>query len=362
MDGSRPGEGWRHELQMAITDPLEALAELGWETPHPERLREVHRQFTVRIPRYYFDLIDRNDPTDPIALQCLPQLQEIIEDQGDIEDAVGDRARSPVPGIIHKYPNRVIFLVANSCTMYCRYCFRKPVPRGVSLDGLRDGLQQAFHYVDNHPEIEEVILSGGDPLVLETPHLEKTLRRLRHIPHVQVIRIHSRVPVTLPSRMDDTLVELLGELRPLRLVTHFNHPRELTPLARAGIERLIRRGISVHNQTVLLKGINDNTPTLTHLFRELYWWGVTPYYLHHCDRTPGTAPFRLSIQRGRALMAELRTTLSGPAIPQYVIDIPGGYGKVPINADHFTELGPGLWQIRTPTGLFVQYRDIESSA
>lgn len=352
-----PDRPWRRQLQEAVTDPAEAFRLLGWEVPPEADLREASRRFSVRIPRYYLGLIDPADPADPIARQCLPQVQEILDDPGDLEDAVGDRARSPAPGIIQKHPNRVILLAANSCTMYCRFCFRKPVPVGVSLDGLRDGLSAAFDHLRAHPEIDEVILSGGDPLVLDTPVLEALLTRLRVVPHLRVIRIHSRTPVTLPARMDEDLADTLARHRPVWLVTHFNHPRELTPEALAGLDRVARRGIPVLNQSVLLRGVNDDPAVLTALFRGLYHEGILPYYLHHCDRTPGTGSFRLSIHEGRRIYAALRPHLSGPALPRYVLDVPGGHGKVPLDGDHAVEIGPGVWSIHLPNGGTALYRE-----
>lgn len=352
-----PPTPWKRQLQEAITSPLKAFEALGWAPPVGLDLNDVTRRFSLRIPRYYLDLIDPTDPKDPIALQCLPALGELMQSPGDIPDAVGDEEKSPVPGIVWKYPNRVIFLAANTCSMYCRFCFRKPVPTGVSLKGLRDRHHEAFAFLQANPGIEEVILSGGDPLVLDSDALGSLLGRLREIPHITTIRIHSRVPVTLPDRIDASLIEALAPHRPLWLITHFNHPRELTPQAKAACRNLIDAGVTVLNQAVLLKGINDSPEVLRALFQGLYAWGVGPYYLHHCDRTPGTASFRTSLKEGWALYRQLRGRLSGPALPTYVLDIPGGHGKVPINGDYVEDLGAGRYAIRTQHGERVVYDD-----
>lgn len=351
---------WRRDLQEAITDGAKAYAYLGKEPPKGVDFAAIGRQYSIRIPKYYLDLIDKRDPYDPIGLQCLPQGLEMGASELDIPDAVGDAKRSPVPGIVHKYPNRVILLVANTCSMYCRYCFRKPVPKGIALPGLREGLEQAFAYIQAQRGIEEVIFSGGDPLILGLETLLPLIERLQAMDHIRMIRIHSRVPVTLPQRIDDALVDALAAHKPITVVTHFNHPRELSPLALTAIDRFTQRGIPLLNQAVLLRGVNDKSETLARLFGDLYYLGVRPYYLHHCDRTPGTAPFRTSLQAGMDLMASLKNRLSGPALPRYVLDIPGGYGKYPISRHHFTPLDAHRWQITLPTGKTLIYQDISS--
>jgi lysine 2,3-aminomutase len=348
---------WKRDISRAFTSPEEALAALHRPLPPSEALSPVARAFSVRIPRYYLSLIDPDDPADPIALQCLPAVEELLTSPTDLEDAVGDEAMSPVPGIVQKHGNRVILLVSNTCTMYCRFCFRRPVASGHAVDGLRDRLREAFHHLETHPDIHEVILSGGDPLTLEDDALHALLTRLRAIPHVRLLRIHTRAPVTLPSRVTPGLVEALRPHRPLYLVTHFNHPRELTPLAREGLARLIDAGIPLLNQSVLLKGVNDSADTLAELCWGLLAAGVTPYYLHHCDRTPGTGMFRTSIARGREIMAQLKARIPGHGLPRYVLDLPGGHGKVSLELEAARDLGDGRWEVTTPDDLAVVYRD-----
>ncbi len=348
---------WKRELTHAYTSPHEAYRALGRPLPPESELTRAARAFGVRIPRYYLSLIDPEDPNDPIALQCLPAVEELWESPTDLEDAVGDEAMSPVPGIVRKHSDRVILLVSNTCSMYCRFCFRRPVASGHAVDGLRDRFRQAFAYLEGNLQIREVILSGGDPLMLDDDALGSILERLRAIRHIRMVRIHSRMPVTLPARITPELVALLRASRPLYLVTHFNHPRELTDLAREKLRLLQDGGIPMLNQSVLLRGVNDSAETLGALCWGLLEAGVTPYYLHHCDRTPGTGPFRTSIGHGRALMAGLKERVPGHGLPRYVLDIPGGHGKVSLEGMAARELEHGIWEITTPQGERVRYED-----
>jgi lysine 2,3-aminomutase len=251
----------------------------------------------------------------------------------------------------------VILLVAHTCTMYCRFCFRRPVPTGNALPGLKDRLRTAFDYLAEDPRIQEVILSGGDPLTLDDESLAGLLERLHAISHLRVLRIHSRTPVTLPSRVTPELVEVLRSFRPLYLVVHFNHPRELTQEASKGLQMLLDAGIPLLNQSVLLKGVNDSVDVLAELCWGLLERGVTPYYLHHCDRTPGTGMFRTSIRRGRALHLALKGRIPGHGLPRYIIDLPGGYGKVSLEAPFAVELDDSRWQLTSERGETFDYQD-----
>lgn len=307
------------------------LAERGIE-PSPAifaRLAEP-RTLPIRVPRSYLDLVDWSDPDDPILAQVLPVVAEHDVLPDELVDPIGDDAHSPVPGIVHRYPDRVLFLITMSCVVHCRFCFRRefvdtPVRRLRKHD-----YEVALQYIAEHEEIWEVILSGGDPLALPDAALRTLFQRLRAIPHVKVLRIHTRVPAVFPERLTDEFAQMMRSFRPLYVVVHVNHPREVTRRFREGVEYLVDRGISVLSQTVLLRGVNDSPSTLADLFRRLVEIQVKPYYLHQLDRAPGTHHFRVPIREGREIVSALRGNVSGLCLPTYMLDIPGGYGKVPL--------------------------------
>jgi lysine 2,3-aminomutase len=276
-------------------------------------------------------LIDRDDRSDPIARQFVPSVQETEIAPDELADPIGDEARSPVKGIVHRYPDRVLLKPLHVCPVYCRFCFRreKVGPGGEALSAAE--LRAALAYIRARPEIWEVILTGGDPLMLAPRRLADLVAGLDAITHLGVIRIHSRVPVVDPARITDALVAALKPRRAAPwLAVHCNHPRELSPAARTALARLADSGIPLIGQTVLLAGINDDVETLDRLMRALVTARVKPYYLHHPDLVRGTGHFRVSIERGQTLMKALRGRLSGLAQPTYVLDVPGGHGKVPI--------------------------------
>ena len=277
-------------------------------------------------------LIDRGDLAgDPIACQFVPSVRETEIAPEELPDPIGDEARSPVKGIVHRYPDRVLLKPLHVCPVYCRFCFRreKVGPGGEALTA--DELAAALAYIRNRPEIWEVILTGGDPLMMSPRRLADLIAALDAIDHVAVIRIHSRVPIVDPGRVTDEIVAALKPRRaPVWLAVHCNHARELAPVTRAALARLADTGIPLMGQTVLLAGVNDDAATLEQLMRALVSARVKPYYLHHPDLVRGTGHFRVPIARGQALMVALRARLSGLAQPTYVLDVPGGHGKVPI--------------------------------
>lgn len=297
----------------------------------------VARRYAVAVPAHLAALIDPNDPDDPIARQFLPDARELEAAPDDLADPIGDEALSPVPGITHRYPDRVLLKPLLVCPVYCRFCFRREVvgPDGGALDDA--AMERAFRYIEDRPEVWEVILTGGDPLVLSNRRLAAIVARLEDIGHVAAIRVHTRVPIAEPDRIDQDLVQSLSGKKPVYVVIHCNHPRELTPAATAACGRLTDAGIPVLSQTVLLKGVNDDAAVLADLMRALVSRRIKPYYLHHPDRAPGTAHFRLSIAEGRALVSALRGRISGLCQPTYVIDIPGGHGKTPAGPDWLSD-------------------------
>lgn len=276
-----------------------------------ERLADIERvaeRYAIAISPAMAGLIDRTDPNDPIALQFVPQAAELETAPEEREDPIGDLAHSPVEGIVHRYPDRVLLKAVHVCPVYCRFCFRREMVGPQGLGTLTpDALDKAFAYIADHPEIWEVILTGGDPLVLSPRRVSELMQRLAAIEHVKIVRFHTRVPVVEPERMDEALIAALkGSGKTTYVALHANHPRELTPAAREACARLVDSGIVMLSQSVLLKGVNDHPETLAALMRAFVETRIKPYYLHHPDLAPGTSHFRLSLEEGRALVAGLR--------------------------------------------------------
>lgn len=292
-----------------------------------------------------------------VAAQFVPDARELLIRPEELADPIGDEAFSPVPGLTHRYPDRVILHVTRTCEVYCRFCFRREVV-GEEGNLPEPELAAALDYIARTPAIHEVILTGGDPMVLSARRIAALMARLEAIPHLDLVRFHTRVPVVAPERID---APMLSALRPERLavwvVIHTNHASELTEAARAALARLADAGVPLLSQTVLLRGVNADPQVLEDLFRALIRNRVKPYYLHHCDMARGAGHFRTSIAEGLAIMAALRGRLSGTCLPSYVLDLPGGHGKVPLGPDYLTGAGPGRWQIRDWRGQLHEYRD-----
>jgi lysine 2,3-aminomutase len=326
-----------------MTHP-QALVEAGLVSP--ERRAELDRvaeRYAVSLTPEVADLIDPADPADPIARQFLPDPRELESAVGELADPIGDDAHSPVEGIVHRYPDRVLLKLVYVCPVYCRFCFRREmIGPGKRARLSRAALDGALDYVRARPEIWEVILTGGDPLILSSRGLREVMRTLCSIEHVKVVRVHSRVPALDPKRITPDLVRALKSSgKATYVVLHANHPREMTPLARAACARIIDAGIPMLSQTVLLRGVNDDAATLAALMRALVECRIKPYYLHHGDLAPGTGYLRTTIEEGQALMRALHGRNSGLCQPTYVLDIPGGHGKSPIGPNYLhRERGP----------------------
>ena len=323
------------------------LVERGLVAPErASELRRVAERFSVAITEDMAALIDRDDPADPIAAQFVPDLAELNDSPEDRHDPIGDGHHSPLPGIVHRYPDRLLLKPILSCPVYCRFCFRREqVGQGEGVLA-PDALDRAFAYVEAHPEIWEVIVTGGDPFLLSPRRVGEIVRRLDAIAHVAVIRFHTRVPVADPERVGAELVEALAAEKAVYVVVHANHPRELTPKMREAVGGLVRAGIPVMSQSVLLRGVNDDATVLETLFRGLVAMRVKPYYLHHPDLAPGTGHFRLGLDAGQRLVGVLRGRVSGLCQPTYVLDIPGGGGKVPVAPSAAVSCGtPGEWVV-----------------
>lgn len=287
---------------------------------------ELDGFFQARINPYYLSLI--RYPGDPIWLQCVPDVKE-LEDISGYEDPLQEDAMSPVPNITHRYPDRVLFLTTSQCGMYCRFCTRKRKVGNSDKISMKQ-LESAFKYLEEHTEVRDVIMSGGDPLMLTDAMLEKILKRLRQIPHIEIIRLGTRMPCVLPHRITPKLVEMLKKYHPIYVNTHFNHPWEITPESTRACEMLVDAGIPVNNQAVLMKGVNDDAEVLKELFLKLLKIRVRPYYLFMADETRGANHFRTSLDKGLEIIYKLRGNISGLAIPHFVIDAPGGGGKIPV--------------------------------
>jgi lysine 2,3-aminomutase len=305
----------------------------------PHELDAVAERYAVAVTPELAALIDANDPADPIRRQFVPDARELIETPGESADPIGDEKFSPVHGVVHRYPDRVLLKVTHACPVYCRFCFRREMvgPGGDGLTGA--ALDGAIAYIAARPEIFEVILTGGDPFILSPRRLADLTTRLSEIAHVKVLRWHTRVPVVDPARITAELVAALkSRTQAVYVGLHANHAREFTPQARAAIARIVDAGIAMISQTVLLRGINDAPDVMAELMRTFLANRVKPYYLHHADAAPGTSHFRTTVAEGQALMRALRGRLSGLAQPTYILDIPGGVAKVPIGP---TFLGDG---------------------
>jgi len=343
-------EAWRRVIADSITTP-EELAECLDIDPEP-LLAPLMRRYPLRITRRYLGLIEK--PGDPIWRQCVPDPLELLDDQ--FPDPLDEERLSPVPGLIHRYPDRAVWLVSNECAVYCRFCMRKRRVGCPLAGGDERSWDDVLRYIKETSAIRDVILSGGDPLLLGDEHLESILVGLRAIPHVEIIRIGTRTPVTLPERITARLCRMLKRYHPLYVNTHFNHPREITPGAIKACARLADAGIPLGNQTVLLAGVNDDPAVMMHLMQQLLAIRVRPYYIHQMDLVQGTGHFRTNVETGLGIMGALRGHTSGMATPYYVIDAPGGKGKVPLLPDALERRGDA-WLLRNYRGEIVEYRD-----
>ncbi len=320
------------------------------------KLAKVAARYAVAITPAMAELIEPSDPHDPIARQFVPSARELERRPEERRDPIGDDAFSPVEGIVHRYPDRVLLKVVNACAVYCRFCFRREMV-GPGRGGLSShALAGALDYIGDHRQIWEVILTGGDPLVLSARRLKDVVARLADIAHVKVMRVHTRVPVAAPERVTAALIRALRTDKATFVVLHANHPRELTKHARAACARFVDAGIPMLSQSVLLRGVNDDPGTLGALLRALVECRIKPYYLHHADLAPGTAHLRTTIAEGQALMRAIHGRYSGLCQPTYVLDIPDGYGKSPIGPSYLSEDGSVIEDFNGRRHLYPQRR------
>jgi lysine 2,3-aminomutase len=342
---------WMLDLRNSVTKGETVAEEYAARV---DDINEVRKVYPMRIPRYYYNLIEKEG--DPIWMQSVPSIQE-IQDEDAPEDPLLEDEDSPVPRLTHRYPDRVLLLITDRCPMYCRFCTRKRMV-GRASDITDKTVTAGLDYIRSHTEIRDVLLSGGDPLMVSDQKLEHIISRLRAIPHIQVIRIGTKFPCVLPSRITDDLCNMLKKYHPIYLNTHFNHPRELTDEARAACERLANAGIPVGCQTVLMKGINDDPEIIKTLMHKLLMARVRPYYLYQTDITRGTNHFRTRVEVGLKIIRALRGHTTGFGVPLFVIDAPGGGGKIPLMPEYVCEMNDREVVMRNFEGREYRYPQV----
>ena len=344
---------WQLKNRITTTAQLEQLMEL---TPDERAgCEHANRKLALAITPYFFNLIDRRDPDCPIRKQVIPRAAEQIVSEGEMLDSLGEDEHSPVSGLVHRYPDRVLFLVTDRCAAYCRYCTRSRLVSNAQDYNFHPEYEEGLRYIAAHPEIRDVLLSGGDPLLLSDAKLEHLISRLRAIPHVEFIRIGSRIPVFLPQRITPELCGILRRHGPVWMSIHVNHPRECTADLRAACERLAFAGVPLGNQSVLLRGINDDVDVMKALVHRLLRMRVRPYYLYQMDLITGGAHFKASVRKGIEIIQALRGHTTGYAVPQFVIDAPGGGGKVPLNPDYVESVDDDAIVLRNYEGRLYRY-------
>lgn len=346
-------EDWQRILRESLRTPEEIAERFGLEV---EEVRKIGREFKIQITPYFASLIKKKG--DPLYKQVVPDLAELAENSGE-EDPLEEDLDSPVPSIVHRYPDRVLFLVSHSCASYCRFCTRKRKvgdPSKIHPRYIEDGI----HYIKDHPEVRDVIISGGDPLILSDDKLEAIISSVRAIPHVEIIRIGSRVPCFLPQRITEKLVNMLKKYHPLYMNVHFNHPDEITPEAAKALNMLADAGIPLGNQTVLLRGINDDVMTMRKLMQKLLVVRVRPYYIYQADYVKGTDHFRTTVEKGLEIYQGLRGWTSGLAVPHYVIDAPGGGGKIPLIPEYVQSISDEKVVLRNYAGEIYVYPQVKT--
>ncbi len=348
---------WRWQLSHRIMDVKTLSEVISLDEDEKRGVEGSLKHLRMAITPYYATLIDPEDPADPVRKQAVPTMNELYKAPNESRDPLFEDTDSPVHGLTHRYPDRVLMLVTDQCSMYCRHCTRrrkagetdKPVPLS-QIDAM-------VEYVSKRPEIRDVLISGGDPLTLSTERLENIIKRFRAIPHVEIIRIGSRVPVVMPQRITDDLVNMLKKYHPVWLNTHFNHPDEITPESEKALAKLADAGIPLGNQSVLLRGVNDCPQVMKKLVHVLVKNRVRPYYIYQCDLSLGLSHFRTTVARGIEIIEYLRGHTSGFSVPTYVVDAPGGGGKIPVNPQYLISMGAGKVILRNYEGGVFAYEE-----
>ncbi|MDI7259902.1 MAG: lysine 2,3-aminomutase [Thermodesulfobacteriota bacterium] len=351
----REWNDWRWQLRHRITtlDQLKEIIELTSE--EIEGIKYSKGRLALAVTPYFVGLMDPANPNCPIRRQAIPRIEERHLSKNDMVDPCGEDKDSPLPGLVHRYPDRVLLLVTDQCAVYCRYCTRRRLVGCTEQSITQGNFEEVLKYLKSHRKVRDVLLSGGDPLLLENERLEEILSRLRTIPHIELLRIGTRVPVTLPQRITSGLVKMLKKYHPIMMSIHFTHPKEITDAVRKACNDLADGGIPLGSQTVLLKGINDKPNIMKKLVHELLKIRVRPYYIYQCDLATGTEHFRTSIATGIQIIEKLRGYTTGYAIPTYVVDAPGGGGKIPVEPAYLVSRGKGKVVLRNYEGKIYEY-------
>lgn len=346
---------WQQQKRIKSMDVLEKVIDVTQE--EHDAFAGSHEMFNMGITPYYASLIDPKDPDCPIRLQSVPKIGELTIAPGEMEDPLAEERDMPVPGVTHRYPDRVLFYTTHNCPVYCRHCTRKRKVSDPSSSAANKQLEDGLAYIGSHPEIRDVVISGGDALSNSDDRLEYILSRLRAMEHIQVFRIGTRNLVTLPQRVTDAFANMLRKYHPVFIHTHFNHPKECTKEAFDACAKLADAGCVINNQMVLLKGVNDDPKTVMELNHKLLMMRVRPYYIFQCDMSQGISHFRTPIQTGIDIIEKLRGWTSGMAVPHFVIDAPGGGGKIPILPDYVVKHEGKKWTLRNYKGGKYEYNE-----
>ena len=346
---------WQVKNRIETLDQLKQYISLTEE--EEEGVRVALKTLRMAITPYYLSLIDPNNPNDPVRRQAIPTIKETHQAAADLLDPLHEDEDSPVPGITHRYPDRVLFLITDMCSMYCRHCTRRRFAGQKDANVGTDLIQQGIDYIARTPQVRDVLLSGGDCLMVSDEMLESIIKRLRAIPHVEIIRMGSRTPVVCPMRITDKLVNMIKQYHPIWLNTHFNHPNECTPEAAEACAKLANAGVPLGNQSVLLRGVNDDARVMKKLVQRLVQMRVRPYYIYQCDLSMGLEHFRTTVSKGIEIMENLRGHTSGYAVPTFVVDAPGGGGKTPVMPQYIISQAPGKVDLRNYEGVITTYSE-----
>jgi len=347
-------DDWRWQLSHRL-NTLQELQSFIRLTPEEVEGISAENKFRLDITPYFASLIDPDDPLCPVRQQVIPKGRELAAFTSMMEDSLAEDAHSPVPGLVHRYPDRVLMLVTTQCASYCRYCTRSRIVGDPSATFSQRDFDAQVDYIERTPQIRDVLLSGGDPLTLNPRLLDRLLSRLRQIPHIEILRIGCRVPVFLPQRINEEFAEMVKKHHPLWINIHVNHPNEITPELARACDRMADAGVPLGNQSVLLAGINDSVHIQRQLVQELVQMRVRPYYLYQCDMVEGAGHFRTTVNKGIEIIEGLRGHTTGFAVPQYIIDAPGGGGKVPVSPNYVLSQAPGRVVIRNFEGFITTY-------
>ena len=352
---------WRWQMRNAVRDGGRLAQLMSLTLAERAGLEETATIFRLGISPYYLSLVDPDHPLCPVRMQAVPVKDEARIRKGELKDPLGEDPKRPVEAIVHKYPDRVLFLALDTCSVYCRHCTRRRITKGGEAELNKAELEKGIEYVRTHPQVRDVLLSGGDPLLLSDERLEQILTPLRAIPHVEVIRIGTRIPVCLPMRVTESLAKLLRRHAPLFVVTHFNHPKEITPEARRACELLVDNGVPVENQAVLMRRLNSDARIITELNHECLKMRVRPYYLHQMDVAEGLEHLRTPMAAGVHIIEQMRGWTSGLAVPHLAVDLPGGGGKVTVQPDYVVERRPTETIFRNYRGESYAYPEPEET-